>query len=91
MSTEEELERRVRERIAEVVEKRSSALKAKFREQALKAVNDAREEGYRKGLSEKGVSDIGGATSAIKEAEKRGYEKALQDFNKDARRAEDDF
>ena len=39
MSSEEELERRVRERIAEVVEKRSSALKAKFREQALKAVS----------------------------------------------------
>ena len=81
MDADEEVERRVRERIEEVVEKRSSALKAKFRDQALKAVNDAREEGLRKGLAQAGESDSS-TTVLLRDAEKRGYDKASQEFNK---------
>ena len=49
MDSEEIIEQRVRERIAEVVEKRSVQLKLKYRSQALKAVNEAREEGRQGG------------------------------------------
>ena len=88
MDPEEIIEQRVRERIAEVVEKRSSQLKAKFREQALKAVDEAREEGFKKGQAQARGSLS--SSELLRDAEKRGYNRAHEELKVVVKKAEDE-
>ena len=82
---EEDVEKRVRERIAEVVDQRTAKLKTKYREQALKAVEDAERKGVERGKLEANAAREGSVNStSAKDA------KIIAELQEDYKQAKDD-